>query len=363
MQQATYEEFQHELTLLFDYNPPPLVPDPQSSSQCPKLRPPPLFYEKHLDDRLKLKRVVLMPSITTRLSEAVDKTLQSIEQQEIQLSSYGPRDCFPTQRFRATSHFDGPIIDADSVARAYRRSTAVHCMTIASMLFLSPRASRWDRALNWISDFTVESEGHRALAENYALELRSIPGTSSISPSAIPEFVWDSMNDKVRMQLLQVAQRFPTIAFWQIFSISTEAKHFLDDMTSTTSLQNFPYDKYQTIWHRAALPHDLPYAPDAISTSWGVPVAALSQIPETSTPPAPLPPPDIDKMVDKKHVKKKMTGRSTSDETWPHVTVVNGSSSTATLTTSLLQHVGYSLLLVVRSFTDCHPYRLGFLQF
>jgi len=114
---ATYDQLQHELELLLAYNPLLLVPASKSASLCPKLIPPPsIFYDKHLDKWLMLKRVVPMPSITTRLAEVVDKILQSIQQCKINLPLYGPLKFFPTQQFHAFNKFNDPIIDAVSVA-------------------------------------------------------------------------------------------------------------------------------------------------------------------------------------------------------------------------------------------------------
>jgi hypothetical protein len=371
MQQASYEELQQELDLFFNYNPPPLVPDSESLSLCPKLGPPPSFYEKHLDDRLTLKRIVLMPSITTRLSETVDKTLYSIERQKIRLPSYGPLDHFPTQRYLGSNRFEDPIIDANSVARAYHWSTAIHCMTISSMLFLSPRASQWNMALNWNQSWARGLEGYRALEEDHALRILYMPGTS-IPELSISSIIWDSMDNEIRERLPQVAHRFPFLAVWQIFAISEETEHFINDMGRVASLGNFCYDKCLTTWHRAAPTGSLPYAPDAMSTSWGVPVVTLFETPRTSAPS--IPPPKVEgtapsrtrslrraqlkvnldsttselkNATDKRRIKtsRKIIGHTTNDETWLNVTVAGRSNSTVTcLTTSLLQHVNYDHL-------------------
>jgi hypothetical protein len=363
---SNLEELQQELLLLFDYNPPALVSD--SSSVCPKLRPPPSFYEKHLDDRLTLKRIVLLPSITTRLSETVDKALCSIEHQKISLP-YSTLDYFPTQRWRAATLFEDPIIDANSVARAYRRSTAIHCMIISSMLFLSPRASQWDKALNWSQSLARGLEDYRALEEDHTLRFLYMPG-KSVPEFSVSSTIWNSMDNEIRERLPQVAQRFPDLAIWQIFAISEESEHFINDMGRVASLDDFRHEKCHTTWHKAAPTGNLSYAPDATSTSWGAPTATLSEVSSTLTPSSSLPLPEDERALpslnrtlrrarvkvnpDSKPSKSEVTKNKrvstrqqsvshlTKDETWQSI-VVAGRSSTADigLTTSLLQHVSY----------------------
>jgi hypothetical protein len=198
------------------------------------------------------------------------------------LPSYGALDCNSTQESRVDSVFEDPIIDADTVARAYRSPTAVHCMTVASMLFLSPRALRWKSALNWTQRLASGLEDHRALEEDYALKLLYMPGSSSYSALTILNFIWDPMDNGIRERLPQVAQRFPSLAAWQIFAISKEADHFINNMDrAVESLENFRHDKSLTTWHKAAPNGDIAYTPDA--TLWCVSVATLSEISGTST--------------------------------------------------------------------------------
>jgi hypothetical protein len=394
MQQATYAELQQELGFFFDYSPPQLSPDSKSPSLCPKLGPPPSFYEKHLDDRLTLKNTVHMPSIATRLSETVDKILHSIEQQKIRLPTYNIYDRFPTRRFCAAHAFKDPIIDANSVARAYRRSTAVHCMTVASTLFLSPRASRWDTALSWTQGLTRGLEDHLALEEDHALSFLYMPGTSPTEVLTVSNIVWDSLDNDIREQLPQVAQRFPVLAVWQIFAISEEAEHIMNDMGRVASLGKFRHGKCLTTGHRTGFTFNVPYAPDATSTLWGVPVASLSENPRVSASSPPLSPPKVGgralspthtlrrtqarvnsdskppefkDLANKRRIntQRMTTAHLTSDENWPNVIVAGRSSSTATcLTTSLLQHVGRIPPLCPQGApTDFHLYRHGFVQF
>jgi hypothetical protein len=353
----TYEELQRQINLLFNYNPPSLVPAPESTSLCPKLAPPPsIFYDKHLDERLTLKRVVMMPSLTARLGETADKTLHSIQQRKILLPTYG---LFPTERYRALNQFTDPVIDAVSVAWAYRCSTADHCMTIASTLFLFPRASKWNMALNWNQNPFSSSDDRRALEEDFALYLLDIPGESSYEPISMPETVWNSMDLETRERLPHIAQRFPILAVWQIYAMSRECQDFLHDMERVASAKDFLHDKCLTAGHTAPLLRNLSYAPDATSTLWDDPGSSDCEIHTTSSPSPSTPvggtkPPSVQVKVNshskvlqtKKSIGKMPVRTQRGTETnpksvdqWPIVTVPGQRSPMEHTTRSLIQHV------------------------
>jgi hypothetical protein len=356
---VTYDELQHQINLLFNYNPPSLVPAPESTSLCPKLAPPPsIFYDKHLDERLTLKRVVIMPSLTARLGETADKTLHSIQQRKIRLPTYGPITFFPTEEYRALNQFTDPVIDAVSVAWAYRCSTAEHCMIIASTLFLFPHSSEWNMALNWNQKPFSSSDDRRALEEDFVLYLLHIPGESPNKSLSIPETVWNAMDLETRERLPHVAQRFPILAVWQIYAMSRECQFFLHDMERIASAKDFLHDKCLTAGHTAPLLRNLSYAPDATSTLWDDPGSTDCEIhispSSPSTPVGGTKPPSVQVKVNfhSKVLQTKMsigkmpvrTQRGTetdpkSDDQWPIVTVPGQKSSMEHTARSLIQHV------------------------
>jgi hypothetical protein len=362
MVQVTYEQLQHELSLLFNYNPPPLVAASNSASLCPKLVPPPsIFYDKHLDERLTLQRIVLLPSITTRLSDAVEKISHSLEHRKIRLPLYDTSDTFPTERFRAYRIFRKPIIDANSVAKAYQQTTARYCMDIASMMLLSPAASSWDTILNWIQTTMSELSDHPALEENYALNVMYMPGESSNESVSISTSIWESIDSETRERLPQIAQRFPVLAVWQIFTISPESEALLNDMGRIALSDRFLHEKCLTTGHVAVLPPNLSYAPDATSTLWDVPlssdceihkdasIAPSALVKDTTLPSAQFKGNSDSKVLQTKkspRIRRLYTPRGTntnskSGEHWPSVTIPSQKSSTEHSTRSFLQRVRF----------------------
>jgi hypothetical protein len=243
----------------------------------------------------------------------------------------------------------------------------VDCGSLHDYIFYALSFSSWNKVLNWNQGLARGLEDYRALEEDHSLKILYMPGTS-IPELSISNVVWDSMDNEIRERLPQVAQRFPVLAVWQIFAISQEAEHFINDMGRVASLENFCYDKCLTTWHKTAPNGNIPYTPDATSTSWGIPVVTLSEIPRISTSSASLPseaapsrndnlspaqvkinpdltPSELKEVTDQKRIRtrRKLAGHSTCDETWQNATVAGRSSSTTTcLTTSLLQHVSYS---------------------
>jgi hypothetical protein len=357
-EQVTYEQLQHELSLLFNYNPPPLVADPKLASLCAKLIPPPIFYDKHLDERLTLQRIVLLSSITTRLSDAVEKISHSLEHRKIRLPLYSTSGIFPTERLRASNVFRKPIIDADSVSRAYQKTTATYCMDIASMMLLSPSASRWDTILNWIQTTVSGPREHYALEENYVLNLMYMPGESSNSSRSISTSIWESIDSETRDQLPKIAQRFPVLAIWQIFAISPESEALINDMGRVALSERFSHEKCLTTGHVAALPPNLSYAPDATSTLWDVPLFSDYEIhkPPSTVPSAlvkdatllstqPKVNSDLEVLQRKRSTREMRIytrGSKTdpiSGEHWASVTVPGHRGSTEHPTGSFLQHV------------------------
>jgi hypothetical protein len=371
MQQVTYEELQNELNLIFDYNPPKLSPSPRLTSRYPKLVPPPAFYDKHLDERYMLRQIVLMPSITADISNTVDKTLSSIHERKIRLPLEDVTSVFPTKNYRVASSFGKQVADAESVAQAYQVTTAAYCSLIASMLFLTPCAPRWNGVIYWndVSGRTIQTED--GIEEHHSLQICDLPGNPAAHTYAryIPQDVWDSMESKTRDILRQVASKYPVLAVWEIYAISREADDALDDMGNVALLGNYNPDRCLTIGYSA--PHsDLLQVPDATSTLWGALVSSLLETTSRSEPSERSNQPSESKTSAAQHSRVRRSVRAKDEsnlkkpavnaavarkanrmpdtshnsakanDQWPDVTVTCQASPTAiSLSKSLLQHV------------------------
>ncbi|GLB43199.1 hypothetical protein LshimejAT787_1301000 [Lyophyllum shimeji] len=272
MQRAALEYVNRELAQLMQYNPPTRVPDAKRSSSSPPLAPPPqMFYDKHLDANLALRRVVTIP-LETYVSRAVDCVARSFKEKKIPLPVEHPRDFFPSQAFRALHRPKISITDAESLARVYQEGTASHSSVVASTLLFHFRAPGWYTALSWKAVEPPGMEDFYPFCENYALQVRALD-------AVLPD-VRKSMDQETRTTLRDIHSRHEGLAFWEIFAISREAEDVLKDMDKHSSLERFAYE-CRTKGYLAPPVMDLG-TPDASITGWSVPVAELltSPIPD-----------------------------------------------------------------------------------
>ncbi|KAF5386089.1 hypothetical protein D9615_002184 [Tricholomella constricta] len=253
-----------ELRLVLEHNPQPLIPDPRSS--CPPLTSPLSFYDKHLDKRLTLKKVMLFPSFATDLSKAIDRTFMTIREHKLSLP--GVACNFPDLEFVQTFLEKGPVKDAESVGRAYQVVTSYFAKVLASMFSLHLNAPSWTSALAFHARPLTRQQEYYALNEDYTLEF-SKPYLEPVDVNTMPKAAWTAMNETKQEEVKQARQRFPLLAVWQMFSISCEAEDALKIMDKVTDMDTFQSQTFLTVapgCFPANVSH--PQSPDAISTPW-----------------------------------------------------------------------------------------------
>jgi hypothetical protein len=112
---------------------PPLLKPHAKHTKSDQTRPP-SHYDMHLDERLRLKRIVPFPSLLTDLTAVVDNALRDVQ---VNLPPTDDRAAF-LQRHRAQTlgEMVTSVKDEDGVADFYMNSTAKFCAPVASMLGL-----------------------------------------------------------------------------------------------------------------------------------------------------------------------------------------------------------------------------------
>ncbi|KAF8074526.1 hypothetical protein FPV67DRAFT_585531 [Lyophyllum atratum] len=268
MLHATTEDLNREFDLLLQYNPPIRVLDTKRTRGCPPLTPPLTFYDKHLDVRLMLKRVILIP-LETYVSEAVDHTAQSLRDRKISPPASGPKGFFPSKAYRAYRQPRIELMDTISLARLYQGTTGSYSSVVASTLLFHPRAPGWYSALLWNAFYPIGMEEYYPFTGNYALQVSALDRLS-------PE-VQQSMDEESLTILQRLHRRYDSdsLAFWEIFSISPEAEGVLREMDAVSSLDSFSCEACQTKGY--SNPPVMALAtPDASVTAWGVPVSTIS---------------------------------------------------------------------------------------
>ncbi|KAG5651120.1 hypothetical protein H0H81_009771 [Sphagnurus paluster] len=133
-------EVMRELRLLMDYNPPLGFQDPEDL--CPPLEYPLSFYEKHLDAKLPLKAIQIIP-LATYLSQTVDRIIQSLEDEDVSLSRRHSGESFSVEASRQCKGPDTSIVDARALAEIYQSTTASYTSVVAPTLLLYIQAPGW----------------------------------------------------------------------------------------------------------------------------------------------------------------------------------------------------------------------------
>ncbi|KAF8074046.1 hypothetical protein FPV67DRAFT_783384 [Lyophyllum atratum] len=271
MQRVGIDYINHELTLLMQWNPPLQSPDldPDDPRVCPSLTAPSIFYDKHLDGRLLLKRVQVIP-LATDISRAVNVTSQSLIARKVPISSHRPRDSFPSQQFRSRYPSRVRIKDAQSLAEAYQETTGLYSSVVSSMFLLHPRANGWESVMIWGCTGPANAGELDAFSQNYGLMF--------IGGKRGEEKLQGYMDERTRETLRIVKRKYNGLAYWEVFAISKEAEDVLEGMEVAAWADSFPYQVCGTKGY-AAPPNIHFNSADASMTGWGVSVSSLSNLP------------------------------------------------------------------------------------
>ncbi|KAF5386120.1 hypothetical protein D9615_002171 [Tricholomella constricta] len=253
-----------ELQSVLEHNPQPLVPDPDSP--CPALTSPVSFYDKHLDQRLALKKVVMLPSVATELSKAIDRIFTTIRDDNLVLPgvNYG----FPTLESMLDYLEEGPVKDAKSVGQAYMAVTGMFANNLASMLSLHLKAPRWTSAVRFLGRRVARDQEHYTLVEDFAPEFLE-PYREPKYYGMVRKETWDSMAETTKRDLEKARQKFPVLAVWQFFFVSCEVEAAFRHMEKLAEMDMFRSQTFLTVAPEY-LPANigLPQSLDAVSTPW-----------------------------------------------------------------------------------------------
>ncbi|KAF9461072.1 hypothetical protein BDZ94DRAFT_1299452 [Collybia nuda] len=259
MHQFSHDQILDEIHKLFDWNPPSLSLD---LSTHPKLNAPSCFYYDHLDDKLSLKETILMPALTPNLSATVDRIMKTIKDHKTILPPVSVGDMFPSTEYRKAHIYDEPITDAYSVAEAYE-TTARHCALVASTLLLSPNSPNWRSLIKW-DEIELGAGTNPGLDETHALQLKE-----HVKDDVINGQAWNSIEGETFSTLRRISQQSPTLALWEIFSITPDNEGLLKILgespipSRTTVMEGIP-----------PASHNL-HTPDALELPWGVSMSSL----------------------------------------------------------------------------------------
>ncbi|KAG6909491.1 hypothetical protein DXG01_017213 [Tephrocybe rancida] len=269
-------------TRILEFNPPRR---PVNFYAYPKLAPTLTFYDRHVDERLSLRKLTLLPSLTSDLSQAAHDAFENVKNNDnTQLPSVD--DEFPTLEPKEIMNH-GQRADARKVARQYQTETSSAVSIMASMLLLHPNSPTWTASFRLMEYRPPRPRDYTALNEDYALQFFPLY-TEGEEPShigMIEKGAWNAMEESTREEISQASERFRFLAVWQMFYIRREARRALKQMDILASLDKIPLPSFQTLAPlRVPANVELAPSPDAINTAWGVSVASFvdtSSVPAT----------------------------------------------------------------------------------
>ncbi|KAG6910046.1 hypothetical protein DXG01_013492 [Tephrocybe rancida] len=240
-------------------------------SPCPPLPHPLAFYDVHLDRRLCLKKVKLIPTFPITLSEATNLAFDRMTEDDVDLPPPVEGFPFPDQHEFLIDASDPP--DAKAFGERYRASISFFACKIASMLTLHPTAATWSTAVVMAVRLTSRHQKYYNLNENYVLELLHSYDPLEKRLVMIEKDAWDALSDDDRTLLAEMKERFPKMAVWQIYYSSQEARNALKNIGHFFNMASFPEILPSTITDRPLANASLDPPPDAIDTSWGMSLA------------------------------------------------------------------------------------------
>ncbi|KAG6898436.1 hypothetical protein C0993_006874 [Termitomyces sp. T159_Od127] len=262
------------LQYILDYNPPP--PVVQEDSPCPRLTHPLTIYDTHIDRRLALKRVKLVPTFLEDLAKAVDLVIEKVVNDDIGLPSVEGED-FPTPE--SFSFMKSPYLpkDAYGITQSYRNSISLFACKMASMLLLHPTAATWSTAIGMALRITSRNEKYYTLVEDCVPEILGPYEMldDGIRRSMIDQDAWEVLSDDDRRDLEAMRKKFPGMALWQMFFPHMEIEDMLKNISGLADMDVFPEITPLTVvthWPSNDAPFTL--SPDSIKTSWKITVAS-----------------------------------------------------------------------------------------
>lgn len=233
---------QEELSSLFEWNPPPLSRHPDAKKLCPPLMLPlQSFYDKHIDDRFTLKKLVKLPSLVPDLVEKALGPLKAHMAADLPLPSVDDSLFEPADVREGYSRNSSGMIDANTVAKFYQQTTVHACMPPAcTALYLPELSSYWAALMTWGNRSTTPSSRCESIQEDFSLQ------------------IWDTWkNDRLRNRtaelsdaqltlLDEVGKRVPRMGTWQIFPFWKLSENIIKRMSDFTGSRLFHHQRSGT---------------------------------------------------------------------------------------------------------------------
>ena len=225
-----------ELEDLFNYNPPAI----KKVENPPTYRLPFAFFDRHIDPRLSVQRVVLVPSFTADIAQVIDCAVLQIKNEGGRLPVIDHDDddnfLFPKDG-RNWGRAGTTLTDAISVARFYMEVSFLYCTAVGSTLALSPHSHSWMSVFQSNKAGTEPDEGRTSITSRYYLEIERDTDTGNMH---IPKGVWDCLDEEARMDMHEVSSRFRRLVTYQFYAAATQYDKLLENMGDIVGKEPIP---------------------------------------------------------------------------------------------------------------------------
>ncbi|KAJ7065562.1 hypothetical protein C8F01DRAFT_1366523 [Mycena amicta] len=236
LDESRVNKLREDLDYVLAWNPRRL--EPAEAPPRPTL-PPHAFYNKHIDDRLVLRRVLPLASLVQNIAD--------FAQEHVDYSALANANCneLPTRAFRrhlnARPSSAEPVTGPETVADQYSKSVGHICGGLATK-FLGPSLPEWEGIIIWTRraqpDQTptgVDDTSRLFFFQDDEGKLRLFGDYSLLEEHWLQDFE-------------RVAAFAPKIGAWIFLSLSAESEALLRDLDRITTQPNFAYGFSKTIY-------------------------------------------------------------------------------------------------------------------
>ena len=216
-----------ELVMLMNYNP-PAVHVAQDSQV--KFCYPNMFYDRHLDPRLSLKRVKIASSLPSDIAKVVHdelKVLKAKNQSLPSAESDNPDGCrFSTKEIREDEVLQTTILDVRSIVGFFHQVSYFYCASIASTIALYPHADTWLSILSCYGSGR-ELDQHPLMVDDYILQIYNDHRTGEVRTF---DSIWSCLHEELRDDIRRASSQFASLAAFQFLTPSPEVEDMFKTM-------------------------------------------------------------------------------------------------------------------------------------
>ena len=232
------QTWREELQDLFDYNPPAI----KKSDNPTHYRLPFTFFDRHIDSRLSLQRIVSVPSFTADVAHVIDRAVQATKDEGgrfpvIDFADEHDLCALISKNGRNWGGAGSKLTDAVSVGRFYTEVSFLYCASVGSTLALNPHSHTWLTVFQFYQAGTEPDNGRSSMTSQFHLEILRDADNQNMH---IPKGVWDSLDDDGRMDITEVFARFRQLVTYQFYAATAEYDGLLENMGNVAEKEPVP---------------------------------------------------------------------------------------------------------------------------